>query len=354
MAYFPSNFMPQFPKKDAPGAPVGTILAKDFNRHEDEIIAIENFLGKATQATIEQKQNILNGKSPENISGVITRLVDEINTFVAGIGVSSGYLQSGNLAWMDFVRTNNMAVLSPPAFRNYQLTGQTTSKQPLPQDGQRVIFPSNVTSTFLLKPIGPSDNKITVSSTVGFPDSGYLTILNDQFSSGAGLGLIEYISYVSKTDTQFIGCQRGVLGTSATDHAGVTATTSSTTDALTSNAKDQCRSIFQSDINNPTVCTTRYRIDDGVDVGSKPFIPVFRGLLSLSISIGSIGLDPIFEYGNSKVLSNLIVSNGADGRLWTTVDDEGATFKNRLEQWVLQYQTFTVPTSGTANEFQEA
>lgn len=70
----------------------------------------------------------------------------------------------------------------------------------------------SMATTVLAVAIDEDDSTITVSSTEGFPDTGFVTILDER------------IGYASKTDTTFKGniaqpVVRGASGTEATSHA---------------------------------------------------------------------------------------------------------------------------------------
>jgi hypothetical protein len=181
MAYFPKKIMPTIVKKNASN--VGSITADDYKTLSDEIIAIENFLGTNDKtASDADTTNILNNVlDSSNIIPVTNMLVDQINTFTtSGISTSSGCVHSG----------------------------------------QRLIFPETSSATFLTKAPETKDKAIKVSSTIGFPDSGIITILND-FDSNQQITPMEWIKYSGKTSTEFLNCERGYLGTTIGSHNGV-------------------------------------------------------------------------------------------------------------------------------------
>jgi len=176
--------MPTIAKKDASN--VGSITAEDYKILSDEIIAIETFLGtNSKKASDTDTTNILNNVlDSSNIIPVTNMLVDQINTFTtSGISTSSGSVHSG----------------------------------------QRIIFPETSSATFLTKAPEPKDKAIKVSSTIGFPDSGIITILND-FDTNQQITPIEWIKYSGKTSTEFLNCERGYLGTTIGSHNGAIST----------------------------------------------------------------------------------------------------------------------------------
>ena len=74
----------------------------------------------------------------------------------------------------------------------------------LPRGGETLV--SNVAAfpnTLVASPVQPSDTSITVTSTDGFQDSGFIRIVS------------EFIYYASKTKTSFDGCQRAQMATTA-------------------------------------------------------------------------------------------------------------------------------------------
>ncbi len=201
MAYYPKSIMPNVQKKNMSGG-VGSINADDINRHNDELIAIERFLGIDQFASEVDENDIVSGKNdPKNIIGAIRKLVDSINTFVdGGVLTSSGYAL----------------------------------------DGQRIIFPETAHSTFLTKTPAPADKTIKVTSTIGFPDIGVISILNDVDTPNTIVdgSFVEWIKYAGKTSTEFIGCERGFLGTTVGKHSGTPALSGTFSGTL--NKLDQC------------------------------------------------------------------------------------------------------------------
>lgn len=219
MAYFPNRLMPLTSKEDSPlkeslDSNV-RITAERYNLHDQEIRAIEEFLGvnggfqglgvggkelpdlKTFESTAAQNF----GDAPfvdlssGDIMNVLAQLVDVVNnmTDYRGQGSSSGYLHSG----------------------------------------QRIVFPEQAHAAFLSAIPDPQDKTISVSSTDGFPRQGIITILNDVKQASklrnrgdffqtvrGGMTTVEWIRYTDKTNTKFLNCERGYLGTTAGSHSG--------------------------------------------------------------------------------------------------------------------------------------
>lgn len=196
MAYFPESIMPNFIKKDISN-PNGTILAADCNEHSDEIIAIEQFLGTDPASMADENSLLASDPETTNVIGIVRNLADSLNTFMdAGVQTSSGYIHSKEF----------------------------------------ITFPENSQVCFLINTPAPTDTTINVTNTLGFPDVGVISILNDSnvlnpgFGSDPGVPIsnanyvpethVEWIFYSSKTSRSFVGCQRGFLGTKSGSHAG--------------------------------------------------------------------------------------------------------------------------------------
>jgi hypothetical protein len=178
MPFFPEDLMPLTPKEDAPGTtpPDNPVRAEDYNRHDEEIRAIQEFLLERDEGTLNER---------------VLDLVDTANAILRG----------------DASRT---------------LSGYALS-------GMRPRFP-RAKFSFLKSSLAKSDTTIVVDSTEGFPDEGLLTILNDVNPEGVdegieetpiGLSNIEWIRYAGKTSDSFLNCERGYLTTSIGSHAGV-------------------------------------------------------------------------------------------------------------------------------------
>lgn len=191
MAYFPEQIMPSVVKQNVRN-PSGDVLADDLNSMTEEVISIEQFLGTGPAASDDENAVASRSAAPQNILGVVLRMFDSLNALADnGIGSSSGYLHNE----------------------------------------QTMIFPENAHAAFLTAPVSNVGTTISVTSTVGFPDSGVLSILNDSTpvdfaalrtaTSFAPESPVEWIKYSSKTDTAFLNCQRGYLGSVIGNHAGV-------------------------------------------------------------------------------------------------------------------------------------
>lgn len=207
MAYFPKAIMIDVEKADAPGfsGSSNSILAEDYYVLADEIMAIEKFLG-INQATQADRANFLNSNpAAQNVLSVLSQLVADVNSLSGnGILTSSGYVH----------------------------------------DQQRAIFPEGAWATFLASVPAPDDVSIGVFSTVGFPGSGVISILNDLNVSLTPIGIsgtgtnVEWIRYNGTTPTQFLNCQRGYRGTTAGSHVGSYRMRQTNSSNL--NMEDQC------------------------------------------------------------------------------------------------------------------
>jgi hypothetical protein len=202
MAYFPKILMPLTPKKNAEGSSRITgrsrITAEEYNLHDQEIRAIEEYLGvQASPSTaIPQtpSQNPETIPETQDIFAKVNALISSVNSFVdqvGGVNVSSGYCVSG----------------------------------------RRIIFPEPSHATFLVRAPGARDTVIGVDSTLGFPDYGVISILNNVDVANlnrprgnrwelisAPKTSVEWIKYGAKNGTQFLQCQRGYMGTTADTH----------------------------------------------------------------------------------------------------------------------------------------
>jgi len=199
MAYFPDRVMPKALRKETWQEVDGSPLiynAADFNRHHREIIAIESLL--------------LNGSN-------VSEAVALAETLLARI--ASGDLMAHSSGLL--------------------------------KNGQAVQVPAGIAKTSAAGPVGTADATITVASTEGFPDSGYVTKFNAMalapychaggapMGAGCPLGTSAYMDYLpfvgtadtcktnqeviryrSKTATTLDFCDRGVDGTTAQALAG--------------------------------------------------------------------------------------------------------------------------------------
>jgi len=206
------------------------ITAEQYNMHDEEILALEQFIGTYDK-TGHLRTGITGATDLNTVAGVIgdlARLVEQINMIcVDGITTSSGYAQCG----------------------------------------QVITFPENATVTYLLNNPSKTDSSIDVSSTAGFPKKGVLSIINDvqqgipnsdgTWSSTTPLGTsnVEWIRYDGKTPKTFLNCQRGYLGTTIGTHTGAIETFEElkTGDI---NLQDQCMEIPSLE---SKICQYRYQ-----------------------------------------------------------------------------------------------
>lgn len=247
MAFFPESIMPNIRKKNASPV-VGTILAESFNLHTDEIIAIERFLGLSA-ADEADVNDLLDGHvDPANIIGILKLLVETMNIVSEGVLQTSGHVHHG----------------------------------------QRMIFPEGATTTFLKTAPAPTDHIITVFSTLGFPDSGIITILNDidlPVTTGSDKTTVEIIKYSGKTGTRFLNCERGIDRTTIGPHsAGFIPVNSSSTGST--NLADQCNIIPI----NLKLCNRRY---PGWRFKTQLFFPAFDLVGTFVEIVRDIRRDPL-------------------------------------------------------------
>ena len=186
MSYFRKSILPASDKKNVAGSPLapGVMLAEDYNEHNDELIAIETFLGTGIPTDDQAEATAALSPLAENVLGMSDYLANGYNRLVGRtVCCSSGAIHSG----------------------------------------RRITFPYNAQVAFLMQPLGTDSKIVTVSSTDGFPTIGVISILNDVPTANAQ-NTVEWISYNGKTDTQFLNCQRGAFGTSIGNHGGPIAT----------------------------------------------------------------------------------------------------------------------------------
>lgn len=410
MAYFPDRIMPDIQKKDVAGATTDDerIVASDWNKHNDEIIAIEEFLGVGSASAADVTAIVNGSTDPKNIIGVIERLIDEMNLFSdEGILTTSGYVHNG----------------------------------------QKMIFPEQAHVAFLTDIPSTSDSVIRVASTLGFPESGVLTILNDIAVPTQSIPktMVEWIKYTSKTSTEFLGCTRGFGDSTIGAHSGAPALTA--TFSGDKNLLDAC--VSPPAISN--VCDRRYRghrlknihsfapfgltgsileitravrrdpelfdltedylqnsfeaiieaaedagilatRDDGksilmsadaayqannelsweeaaefIDaladenivtlvtkpedrvVGKRPFIPVFAGRMSVQHSVAALTLNPEGNPIAPTTLQAASIVQSADGRVFIEVVSDSAS-QNTVDQAVVNYKVFFVASPRTSLE----
>lgn len=319
MAYFPNRLMPITAKEDAPEANGLTsnvrIKAADYNLHDQEIRAIEEYLGvngkfaglaipketlpdirffkpKFPDPTIPDaflNVNINSTGGTAAVFDVLSQLVDVVNnaTDFAGQASSSGYLHSG----------------------------------------QKLLFPETIRASFLAAVTpGQTDTTISVTSTEGFPPRGVISILNDvqqankTSSTGkffqtvpGGVSTVEWIRYSSKTPTQFLGCERGFLGTTKGPHSGAFNAPRPT--SQTRNSRDYCLLL---DGIQTEVCTrqfpawqqrSRYRI---------PFYGIEGAFTDLVYFIIRFGASFPLNSGYDSATEAIVVQAAKDVGLWQT------------------------------------
>lgn len=184
MPYFNKKLMSLDRKKDVSlvaATDTNKISAVDYNLHDEEINAIEVYLGfdlKNGETRIFRSQG-----RKKNIFERVESLTKSLNSYsLDGISSVSGNSLSGFA---------------------YGLQNKMSS--------QKMNAISNPIS-FLTKTLNSRDNFIDVISTNGFPDRGVLTVVAPLYSDLVQ-NTVEYISYEGKTNTSFVNCKRGFLGT---------------------------------------------------------------------------------------------------------------------------------------------
>lgn len=218
MAYFPTNVMPLTYKQDVSGATASNVLisAEDYNLHDEEIRAIEEYLGK-TKGFVG-----LGLPKPD----VPELQVYPVSPGVPGVPGDDGLpdLSNGNIL-------NSVSTIIDIVNNMTGFASQGSSSGYL-HSGQKVIFPENVHCTGLIGIPGSNDSSINVQSTDGFPRQGVISILNDvqqahktsnssDFSQtvSGGVSMVEWVRYSDKTAQQFLNCERGFAGTSRGPHS---------------------------------------------------------------------------------------------------------------------------------------
>jgi len=180
MSYFKKTILPPSDKRNVVGysGSAGIMLADDYNIHNAELQAIEQFLGTGNPTDDQAEAVSSLSTSSQNVLGVPAYLCKAFNRLVGGtICCSSGSIHSG----------------------------------------RRISFPYNAQATFLTQPLGTSSKTISVTMTDGFPDKGVVSILNDT-SAATAASAVEWISYNGKEDTRLLNCQRGNFGTAPGNH----------------------------------------------------------------------------------------------------------------------------------------
>lgn len=181
MAYFPEQIMPKVIREETSYEVDNSPLiynARDRNIHHREIIAIEKYLAGSGWAI---------GTAGGGIAGILQQL---------------------------------LSILKMPMF---QICGSIIVPQ---NDSATIDLPSDVIKTETnAAGLAPDDTTITVTSTSGFPDTGWITKFNS-ISASTNTSTARYykdyafavdkrtissqevISYSNKTSTQFLGCIR--------------------------------------------------------------------------------------------------------------------------------------------------
>ena len=185
MSYFPRTIMPLTPKEDAPlatgfGNGRSRLTSRSYNTHDEEIQAIEQFIGASDLFAAGQGVSM-------SLLQKVADIISDLNAFTdpyGGISTSSGNVNSGG----------------------------------------RIIFPEPSLATYLTSFPAQADNSIAVNDTSGFPDAGIISILNDMDAPvgtpapDVGFTNVEWVRYSSKTPTSFDGCERGYGGTFVGTH----------------------------------------------------------------------------------------------------------------------------------------
>ena len=299
MSFFPSRIMPLTVKQDASGSSGvsgAVISAFDFNVHDQEIVAIETYLG--LNGSNNSSPGISGNSQPAQPSGasgasaLISSLVimtDQLNAFSQfGMQTSSGYVLNG----------------------------------------LRLVFPPAAHFAYLSSPPGASDATVSVDSTIGFPTTGTISILNDvDQSAGGSETMVEWISYSGLTATAFQNCQRGFLGTTAGSHSGTIFLPPVGTS--TKNANDLCAT----DIDF-TICTARVPSQGSGFVTVPNPIPVFQGRMGVQYGISCL------VRSDNVLIDAMQVFQTADGRAYAFVTNRQN--KDHTLQGTVSYQTFFV------------
>lgn len=297
MSYFPNRLMILTPKVDASGSSGvsgAVISALDFNLHDQEILAIETYLGTnggnnsspGIAGSGQSAQPSASGTSSAFVSSLIA-MTDRLNTFAQfGLQTTSGYVLNG----------------------------------------LRLVFPQAAHFAYLASPPGAGDSTISVDSTIGFPSSGIISILNDVDQSGGGSEtMTEWISYSGLTATTFMNCQRGFLGTTAGSHAGNILLP--TVGASNRNVKDLCATSIDF-----AICTARVP-SQGPSFPTVPNpIPVFQGGMGVQYGISCL------IRSDTVATDAMQVFQTADGRAYAFITNR-QNVGNTLDGMV-SYQTF--------------
>jgi hypothetical protein len=208
---------------------------------------------------------------------------------------------------------------------------QTTSGYVL--NGLRLVFPQAAHFAYLSSPPGAGDAAISVDSTVGFPTTGTISILNDvDQSAGGSETMVEWISYSGLTATSFQNCQRGFLGTTAGSHSGTIFLPPVGTSKH--NLKDLCSDDAGIGF---TVCTNEIP-SQGTGLVTVPNpILVFQGRMGVQYGISCLIRSDTGTSGN-VLIDAMQVFQTADGRAYALVTNR--KYKDHTLDGVVSYQTF--------------
>lgn len=265
MPFFPEKLMPLTPKEDAPGTspPDNPVRAADYNLHDEELRAIQEFLLKKDEGELRKR---------------VLALVDTANAILRG----------------DASRT---------------LSGYALS-------GTRPRF-SNTKFSFLKGSLAPSDTTIVVDSTEGFPDEGLLTVLNDVNPEGVaenleeaptGLTSAEWVRYSGKTSDSFLDCERGYLDTSVGEHAGIHEPPNPSQPNCPVTPLDTIRPICQPPLLIPTYVFPFFGFEGEQEEietrirneGARTYFPSNTDFDAFSLAMGSIGPPDVIAKFNSS------------------------------------------------------
>lgn len=208
MSYFPRTFMPLSIKQNAIGSNSftdSTITAEQYNALEEEILAIEEYIG-------------LNN-STQNIPGI----KDEDKKTTDSSILNEKFSSSEKLSLL-----KELSYLTEAS--NFFVTRGMQNTSGYLLNNQKIIFSEEAHFSYLTETPNSTDSIISVDSTIGFPESGTISILNNisqitallpgvyTESVPGGQTMTEWIRYNGKTSTQFLNCERGFLNTYAGAH----------------------------------------------------------------------------------------------------------------------------------------
>lgn len=228
MSFFPRTLMPLTVKADAPNAPESgptTILSDGWNTHDQEIRAIQQFLG-----TIGNNPQI--GVKPRPPFAFFSEESDGSQTqdWSRPDQMSTGFV---NEIW-DATERLNFLISSD----GVSVSSGYCVSNPSGGQGQAMVFPEQSFGSRLMSSLSLSGTSIQVEDATGFPRTGIVSILNTVETvigerdpetgqpairrASEGVSTVEWIRYSGIVGNTLIGCQRGILGTTATAHASRT------------------------------------------------------------------------------------------------------------------------------------